>query len=71
MCWRGCLALQVLIHVATTGNESALSAVVGLLDRYSEVLLATAATEQDHLVSSCFSYWRQCCMLISVLLLLL
>jgi len=48
VCWRGCLLLQVLVHVAVSGNDSALSAVVGLLDRYSDGLLTHATTERDH-----------------------
>jgi hypothetical protein len=50
VCWRGCLVLQVLVEAATSGNESALSAVVGLLDRYSEALLTHASTDEDHAV---------------------
>lgn len=47
LCWRGCLLLQVLIE-SGAANPQALSALVGLLDRYSEALLTHASREEQH-----------------------
>lgn len=47
LCWRGCLLLQVLIE-SGAANPQALSALVGLLDRYSEAVLTHASSEEQH-----------------------
>lgn len=46
LCVRGCLLLQVLVHCGSA--TPALSALVGLLDRYSEALLTHASTAEHH-----------------------
>jgi len=47
ICWRGCLLVQTLLYKGS--SDTALSAMIGLLDRYSETIRTAAITEESQL----------------------